>query len=414
LSKARILISLLVGSSFVMAACQPRPPEAKKEKAPSATKAPAAKASPAPAATPTLPVAAPTVQLVQDGRVSPAAPAVQVFLWGHADTTDRDLKLAKDAGFTWVLQRFEWRNIEKSAKNAFEWYEAERITDAVNKAGLGMVVRLDNQPEWARRDRLFPRTGPPDRMEDWKDYVEAVAEKFKGKIAAYSIWNEPNVAREWGDARPDPRAYTEMLKVAYTAIKKADPNALVNTAGMSPTTESSDRAMPDTQFIEEMYAAGAKQYFDILGAHAAGFKAEPEADPSAVAQDPSLTNNDPSPPDMKRVYSFRHVEDLRALMARNADESKQIALLEMGWTSDSRPNSPYSWHSVTEDQKADYLVRGFQYAKQNWSPWVAMMTVIYLPSPDWTASDEQYYWSIANPDGSLRPAYNAIKNMPKT
>jgi hypothetical protein len=39
--------------------------------------------------------------------------------------------------------------------------------------------------------------------------------------------------------------------------------------------------------------------------------------------------------------------------------------------------------------------------------------VIYLPSPDWTASDEQYYWSIANPDGSLRPAYNAIKNMPK-
>ena len=41
------------------------------------------------------------------------------------------------------------------------------------------------------------------------------------------------------------------------------------------------------------------------------------------------------------------------------------------------------------------------------------MTVIYIASPQWTASDEQYYWSITNPDGTARPAYTALKAMPK-
>lgn len=401
LSKARILFTLVILASLLLAGCpaSPRPP---KDKGGDRVKPPGR-------ATPAIQVAAPTVQLVENGKIAPASPAIHVFLWGNPDTTERDLRLAKEAGFTWVKQRFEWRYIEKTKNNANEWGEPDRITDAVNKAGLGMVVRLDNQPEWARKDKIFPRSGPPDKMEDWKDYVEDVSERYKGKIAAYEIWNEPNLSREWGGAKPDPKAYTEMLRLSYIAIKKNDPNALVISAGMSPTTEISDRAMPDVQFIEEMYAAGAGQYFDLLGVHAAGYKAAPEEDPGTVALDPVKTNNDPSSVSLKRSYSFRHVEDLRAIMVKNGEESKQIAIMEMGWSADPRPNSPYYWHSVTEDQKGEYLVRGLQYAKQNWSPWVAMLSMIYLPSPTWTASDEQYYWSITNPDGTLRPAYNALK-----
>jgi hypothetical protein len=363
--------------------------------------------------TPTLPVASPVAQLAQAGKVTPPAqPGVHVFLWGNPDTTQRDLQLAKDAGFKWVKQRFEWRYIEKTKKDAFEWYEAERIVDAVNKAGLGLIARVDNQPEWARRDDAFPKTCPPEKMEDWKDFIQRFAAHFKGKVAAYEIWNEPNLAREWCDLQPDPKAYTDLLKVAYTEIKKIDPNAVVISAGMSPTTEDSPRAMPDLKFYEGMYTAGAKGFFDMLGVNAAGFKAEPEADPATVAQDPSLTNNDPSPTEMKRVYAFRHVEDVRQVMVKNGDESKQISVLEMGWTADPRPNSPYAWHSISEQLKGDYLARALEYGRKNWS-WVGMMTVIYLPSPTWTASDEQYYWSIANPDGSLRPAYNTLKQSLK-
>ncbi|NIN65171.1 MAG: hypothetical protein GTO63_10820, partial [Anaerolineae bacterium] len=52
------------------------------------------------------------------------------------------------------------------------------------------------------------------------------------------------------------------------------------------------------------------------------------------------------PEERKRIYCFRHVEDLRQIMVGNGDGDKQIALLEFGWTSD--PVHPeYAWFRVT-------------------------------------------------------------------
>jgi hypothetical protein len=113
---------------------------------------------------------------------------------------------------------------------------------------------------------------------------------------------------------------------------------------------------------------------------------------------------------LKRVYAFRHVEDLRQVMEQNGDGAKQIAILEMGWTSDTRPGSEYAWFGVSEETKADYLARAIGYASANWS-WVGLMSLIYLPDPSWTPDDEQYYWSLTDPDGSPRPAYDAVRNM---
>ena len=55
------------------------------------------------------------------------------------------------------------------------------------------------------------------------DFLAAVATRYKGRIQAYQIWNEPNLAREWGRQRPDPAGYARMLKTAYSAIKGIDP-----------------------------------------------------------------------------------------------------------------------------------------------------------------------------------------------
>ena len=392
----------------VLAGCTSAPPPAK----PTAKPGSGTTASKPGAASPTpLPsVAAPTVNLVQNGKVDPVSPAAHVFLWGHREEADRDLKLAKEAGFTWVKQRFEWRNIEKVKKNEFEWHEPDLVIDKINKSGLGIIARMDNQPDWARKDKIFPASGPPDNIEDWKDFVQDFAERYKGKVQIYEIWNEPNISREWGNLKPDAKAYTEMLRVSYTEIKKIDPNAVIVSAGLSPTTEQSDRAISDTVFLKEMYANGAKAYFDMLGVHAPGFKAAPDMDPAAVARDPALSNpGDPSPESAKRVYAFRHAEDMRQIMVENGDQEKQVALMEMGWTTDTRPNSPYAWHAVTQEQQAEYLVKAMQYARANWSQWAGPMTVLYIPEPEWTANDEQYYWAITNPDGTVRPAYSALK-----
>ncbi|HYY88240.1 MAG TPA: hypothetical protein VFA49_05550, partial [Chloroflexota bacterium] len=79
-----------------------------------------------------------------------------------------------------------------------------------------------------------------------------------------------------------------------------------------------------------------------------------------------------------------------------------------GWTADPiHPN--YSWFAVSEDKKADNIVRAFQYGKQNWNPWIGVMTLWTLSDPTWTPEREEYWWAVTNPDGTLRKAFEALK-----
>lgn len=339
---------------------------------------------------------------------------MQAFLWWRAETADRDLNLIREAGFGWVKQIFGWRDIEGAGKGVFDWSRSDRIVDQVEQYGLNLIARIDNQPQWAGGG--FPGIGPPDNMQDFADFLFTFASRYKGRIRAYQVWNEPNLAREWGERPPNPAEYTAMLKAGYEAIKRADPEAMVISAGMAPTSRWDHVAMPDVEFVKGMYAAGAKPYFDVLGVHGAGYKVPPETDPAVVANDPVLYNNDPSPPELRRLYCFRHVEDLRQVMVENGDADKQVALLEFGWTSDERPDSPYHWHAVTEEQKADYLVRAYRYAKENWTPWIGVMSLIYMPFPEWTPDDEKWWWAVIDPkypELHLRPAYVQLKEMSK-
>jgi hypothetical protein len=355
------------------------------------------------------PTATATPLPVVQERVKSPTLSIHTFLWGNAPTTGRDLRLAKSAGFTAIKQRFEWRYIEGQRQGAYEWNEPDRIVKAVEDSGLDLIARVDNQPSWSRSDKIFPGSGPPDDLDDFRIFIERLSARYKGRIQAYQIWNEPNLAREWGNHQPDAEEYVRLLRTAYTAIKKGDPDALVISAGLSPTTTMNADARDDATFMREMYDAGLKDVTDLVGVHGAGFKAEPEDDPATVAASPALTNNDPTSLEARRTYAFRHVEDMRQIMLDHGDGAKQIAILEMGWTSDPRPGSPYAWHRVSEEVKGDYLVRAFKYGQEHWRSWIGYMSAIYLPEPRWTRDDEQYYWSLTDPDGTLRPSFLAVQ-----
>lgn len=348
-----------------------------------------------PTAQPTATPAPPTATTrPPSGPVTMASPdyGIQAFLWWRPEVAHRDLSLVRDAGFSWVKQWFAWRDIEGRGKGQYDWSTADRIVGQVEEFGLKLIVRVDHGPEWAG--------APPGNIDHFTTFVSAMATRYKGRIHAYQIWNEPNLAREWGNKAPNAGEYTQMLKKAYQAIKAADPSAMVITAGMAPTTELSQRAVPDTRFIQSMYDAGAKPYFDMLGAHGAGYKAPPEMDPGQVANDPNYYNvgdvNCPGP--ACRIYCFRHVEDLRQIMVNNGDANKKVVVLEFGWTRDERTNSPYYWHRVDDQfMQGDYMVRAYKYAKANWQPWIGVMSLIYMPDVQWTADDEQFWWSVIEP-----------------
>ena len=341
----------------------------------------------------------------RSSRMASPEYGMQAFLWWRPEVATRDLGLIEDAGFGWVKQDFAWKEIEGAGKGLFDWSHTDFIVQYTEDAGLDILVRLDRAPSWtgAHGD------GPPSNLSDFGDFAYEVANRYRSRIRAYQIWNEPNLAREWGERTPSPEGYVALLQIAYEAIKKADPDAIVISAGLSPTGSQPPQAIPDDQYLSQMYQAGAIEYFDMLGLNAPGFKAPPEMSPDEVMANQEVYGHG-------RWFCFRHVEDLREIMVQNGDQNKQVVILEFGWTTDPRPESPYNWHAVDNTTQAEYLVRAYQYAREHWSPWIGLMSLIYISDPDWTSQNEQYWWAITSPgypEPELRPSYKALQAIPK-
>ncbi|RME61711.1 MAG: glycosyl hydrolase family protein [Caldilineae bacterium] len=327
----------------------------------------------------------------------------QAFLWWRPEVADRDLMLMKDVGFNWVKQAFAWETIEGAGKGQFDWSIADRVVQQVNKDGLKLLARVSTDPE--KQNSFWPGP-PPANADNFADFLFALASRYNctpqavGCIQAYQVWNEPNLAREWGNKRPNPAEYVQFLGKAYAAIKRANPNALVISAGMAPTGDDNDIAMPDDKFYELMYQAmggNSDGYFDALGVHGAGFAAPPELDPATAAADKKYGGY--------RFFAFRHVEDIRNIMVRYGDADKQVVILEFGWTFDP-VNPSYKWHGADAGidmfVQADYLKRAYQYAEANWKPWIGLMSLLTMPNLDWLEDgnpedEEQYWWAIMEP-----------------
>jgi len=104
---------------------------------------------------------------------------IQEFLWGSSNV-NRDLKLAKDAGFKWVKQMFQWNHIEKEGKGKFEWNEPDRLVGAAEKNEVKMLARVDFSPMWARPKGADPKLdGPPADYNDFGDFLTALAVAYQ-------------------------------------------------------------------------------------------------------------------------------------------------------------------------------------------------------------------------------------------
>ncbi len=324
---------------------------------------------------------------------------VQTFLWWDGGRARVHLDLVRLMSFSHVKQTFAWRDIQPQP-GVWDWRQADRILSEIESRGLRLVVRLGQSPDWARAPgALLAHDAPPADLSQWRAFCAAVAERYQGRVSAYQIWNEPNLSREWGDQPPDAARYVELLAACSSAIREADRAAVLISAGLAPTGTNNDHALPDDVYFDQLYRRGFQRYIDVVGVHAPGY-APPEIGPDDEEA-------------QQRWFTFRRVEDLRKIMLNYGDEARQMAILEFGYTID-RLNPAYQWFGVTEKQQAEYLERAYEYVIANWRPWVGLMVLIYLPDPGWQPTDEEYWWSILEPDGSgPRPAYITVANMRK-
>lgn len=329
---------------------------------------------------------------------------IQGFFWWDTGYTGLQLDWVRMMSFNHVKQTFAWRDMEPEP-GRWTFHSADRILAETARRQIRVIARLGLPPAWAggipEGDGETARVDtPPTNRVAWANYCATVATRYAGRIAAYQIWNEPNLSREWGGQPPDAVAYVQLLRECSRAIRAADPQALIISAGLAPTGNDDASARRDDLYLDDLYRAGFQQYIDVVGVHAPGFS------PPAYGPDDAERDG------RGRWFSFRRVEDLRKIMLRYDDAARQMAILEMGWTVD-RVNPAYAWFAVSDAQQADYTVAAFEYIRQHWSPWVGLVSLIYLPKSSWTEQDEEYWWAIALPNHHARPVFGALVQMAK-
>ncbi len=329
---------------------------------------------------------------IENGAAARLAPIMQPRYGANVAleqySTDAELQRAlqqvRDLGLGVLRQRLPWTEIEPR-QGAYDWAPWDRVVAAADAAGMPLILVLDTSPAWARKasDADNP-LAPAMHHEDYARFVGAAAERYRGRVLAYQIWDSPNVAPHWGRAEIDPGAYVAMLRLASAAVRAADPAALVLAGGMAPNTETRGRNMGDVLFVRELCRLGATPYYDALAVQAYGFWSGPYDRRASM-----------------EVLNWSRLILIRQELRRLGAADKAIWAVEGGWAAlpAAWAGDPSPIGSDSAELQAARLVHALQRAREEW-PWLGLICVQHLQP---VAAPTDPVWGLAWLDAAGAP-----------
>jgi hypothetical protein len=293
--------------------------------------------------------------------------AVQTHsLYGNPDVHQKTIERVKRTGASLIRDEMFWHLVElEKGQYAIPARGRENIENTV-EAGIGIILLLNYS------NSLYDGGMAPvsdEAVAAYARYCGYMAEQLRGQVEVFEIWNEPNTDGFWKPEK-DPRAYAKVLKAAYSAIKEANPDAIVlgcSLAGM------------DVEFVEGVAQAGGLEAMDALSFH------------------PYI------PPDSPEA------RNLPGLIDQFSDRVNQLAgwevplwITEMGWPT-------HVGGGVTELRQAEMLARTYLPALAQDNLEALCWYWLGPDGPDEYWAEDRF--SIYHPDDTPKPAARAYATM---
>ena len=229
--------------------------------------------------------------------------------------------------------RVQWAHLQP-AKKAWRFDKLDRYVDMAAAHNVSVLLPLGLSPRWASarpHERSAYGEGlaaEPASMEDWRVYVSTVAQRYKGRVKAYEIWNEPNDKAFFSGS---PEKLVELTCEAYRILKATDASITV----VSPAYTGEK----NIDKLDAFLAAGGAKCIDVVAYHLYVPSKPPEALPPLIKQ-------------------------IRQVMKQQGIGQFPLWNTESGWVMNNSDGTrstkvPEYWRKIEPEQSASYVARAY-------------------------------------------------------
>jgi len=138
-----------------------------------------------------------------------------------------------------------WKDIHL-APNTYNWDRLDYLVNLYSDRKIVYVFAAT--PKWLAKNPNNPHFAPwlgegsnsmPSSIDEWNKFVWNVTKRYKGRIDAYEIWNEPQLADfMYPYTLRNRNILAEMTKRAYSTIKSIDSSVIVLAPSVLPRSSS--------------------------------------------------------------------------------------------------------------------------------------------------------------------------------
>ncbi|MCW2967321.1 MAG: glycoside hydrolase family 5 protein [Solirubrobacteraceae bacterium] len=280
---------------------------------------------------------------------------------------DADLNQAQALGADTVRVEVSWAALEPGGPGQLSTAFVSRLDHLVAAAHarhikpLLLVLRT---PCWATSGPACQGSSdyPPRSPSAYGSIAGRLAKRYKGRLAGFEVWNEPDHDQQLYFKGPDkPARYAAILKAAYAAIKHVDRGLPVLAGSLVGA---------NGKFLTALYAQGIKGHYDGLAVH----------------------------------YYDLTLASLRAIRQTQTahHDHRPVWLTEFGWTSCYPAASTEGQHAcVTAQQQAQNL--GDVFRALHGHSWIHAAIVYNL------RDKANEHFGVLRADGTRKPSFAVVR-----
>lgn len=357
---------------------------------------------------------------------------IQVYM--NVSNTAAIASQISQLGVDWVKIDVSWAAIEP-LQGEEDFTALDATVEAIDALGVNILLNVYEAPAWTRENYILNQllqlnSGPPEDLVNLGTFMTSLATRYVGVVDAYEIWKSPNLLKYWTVpvyATPPERQesgdfgvpdeiqigafyYVDLLEAGYNAVKAADPDALVITAGLAPVGSSDNYNFIATgTFLNNMMALGAANYSDGIGAIFGASAVPPTA--LCCTQPPGVDSHYES----FLQYFLEILDFYNDILERN-DVELPIYVTQFGWGTTeggiiSAAAPGFEWLSYTsQEEQALYVTQAFEEGAN--LDYIGGM-FLYNLNGCGSGDAEACFFSLIDADTTARPAFAALQGIDK-